>query len=174
MEAINALNSLFSEPRLTILRQWMAANDQSFFASGRKLHRIAYRLKVHPTSGAATNPRGRWFKFLKETLKERPDGTGHPKNHDLILSALEGYVGDPNCSGIHFWARYGSGGELPNGIDYKAVVMQEAADPNTGCYWGSVTLLCRHDLGNIGAINDPTTANGEADPNEGGAEQPPV
>ena len=31
MEAINALNSLFSEPRLTGLRQWMAANDKSLF-----------------------------------------------------------------------------------------------------------------------------------------------
>ena len=83
-------------------------------------------------SGAGTNPRGRWFKFLKEILRSDLTGRATPKNHDIILSALEGYVADQNCSGIHFWARYGSGGELPTGIDYKALVLQEDPDPNLG------------------------------------------
>ena|ERR1700682_3002146 len=177
MEVINALNSVFSEPRLTKLRTWMATsgNDKSLFTAGRNLHRIAYRLKIHPTSGAGTNPRGRWFKFLKEYLKERPDGAGHPKNHDIILAALESFVGDTNCTGIHFWARYGSATELPVGIDYKALVVQESPDPGSGSYWGSITLLCRHDLpNNAGAIQDPSNANGGSDNNESGAERPNV
>jgi hypothetical protein len=88
---------------------------------------------------------------------------------------LEGFVGDANCAGIRFWARYGSAADLRVGIDYKAVVTQEAADPNTGSYWGSITLLCRHDLpANAGAIPDPSNANGGNDNNEGGAEQPNI
>ncbi len=178
MEVINALNSVFSDPRLTALRTWMdtAGNDKQLFAGGRNLHRIAYRLKIHPNSNAGTNPRGRWFKFLKDFLKERPDGVGHPKNHDIILAALESFVDDAiNCKGIHFWARYGSGAELPTGIDYKAVVTQEPPDPNSGSYWGSITLLCRHDLpNNAGDIPDPSKANHGDDNGEGGDEQPPV
>jgi hypothetical protein len=173
LEVINALNGVFSEPRLTALRDWKDAHDPNFFAAGRRLHRIAYRLKIHPTTGA--NPRGRWFKFLKNFLKERPNGVGGSKNHDIILAAIDGFVDDrTNCSGIRFWARYSSGAELPAGIDYGAVVTQETPDPTTGAYWGSITLLCRHDLGAIGTIPDPTQANGEADPGEGGAEQPSV
>src|SRR5260370_9555231 len=148
MEVINALNSVFFDPRLTALRTWMttAGNDPNLFAAGRHLHRIAYRLNIHPTSGAGTNPRGRWFKFLQSFLNERPDGAGKAKNHDIILTALDGFVSDPHCAGIHFLARYGSGPELPVGIDYKAVVEQEAPDTTSGLYWGSITLLCRHDL----------------------------
>ena len=74
MEAINALNTVFSIPHLTNLRTFMAANDTNFFAAGRHLHRIAYRLKIHPSSNAGNNPRGRWFKFLKHNLGERPGG----------------------------------------------------------------------------------------------------
>ena len=105
MEVINALNSVFSDPRLTALRTWMttAGNDPNLFAAGRHLHRIAYRLNIHPTSGAGTNPRGRWFKFLQSFLNERPDGAGKAKNHDIILTALDGFVSDPHCAGIHFW-----------------------------------------------------------------------
>lgn len=172
LQVINQLNGLFSEPRLTTLRNWIAANDPNFFAGGKKLHRIAYRLNLAPTGGA--NPRGRWFKYLKDFLKERPDGSGRPKNHDIILTALDGYVSDHNCTGIRFWARYAST-ELPTGIDYKAVVAEDAPDTGSGLYWASITLLCRHDLsGGVAPIPDPTTANGDADPGETAPEQPPV
>jgi hypothetical protein len=178
MQVINALNSLFSEPRITGLRTWMATsgNDKHLFAPGRNLHRIAYRLKIHPSAGTGTNPRGRWFKFIKEFLKERPDGPGHPRNHDIILTALESFVGDENCcTGIRFWARYGAAAELPSGVDYKAVVEQESPDPASGSYWASITLLCRHDLpANAGAIPDPSNANGGTDNNESGAERPNI
>jgi hypothetical protein len=179
MEAINALNTVFSIPHLTNLRTWMPAprNDANFFAAGRHLHRIAYRLKIHPSSSAGNNPRGRWFKFLKDNLKERPGGAATPSNHDIILSELRRFVNDPLCDGIHFWARYGvtSPTELPLGINYRAVVTQEAPDSNAASptynhYWGSITLLCRSDMGNIGADPDPTTKDG----GEGGVDQPPI
>jgi hypothetical protein len=90
MEVITALNGVFSEPRLTALRAWRDAHDPNFFAAGRRLHRIAYRLNIHPTAGA--NPRGKWFKFLKSYLKERPNGVGGSKNHDIILAAIDGLL----------------------------------------------------------------------------------
>jgi hypothetical protein len=175
LQVLNQLNSLFSEPRLDVLRAWISANDPKFFAAGRHLHRLAYRLNIAPTTGP--NPRGRWFKFLKDFLKERPYGPGGPRNFEIILSALDGYAGDGcdvNCKGIRFWARYGAAAELPTGIDYKAVIAQDPPD-TTGLYWASITLLCRHDLaGSVAPISDPTTANGDADPNENPTEQPPV
>jgi hypothetical protein len=172
LQVINQLNDLFSQPRLKGLRDWISANDPNFFAPGRHLFRIAYRLNIAPAAGA--NPRGRWFKFLKDFLNDRPDGSGKPKNHDIILTALDGYVGDPNCSGIRFWARYGAATELPATIDYKAVVTQDPPD-STGLYWTSITLLCRHDLsGGVAPIHDPTTAHGDADPGETPPEQPAV
>jgi hypothetical protein len=181
MEAINALNSVFSMPRLGGLRIWIAAHDTDFFVLGRHLHRIAYRVKAHPSSSSGNNPRGRWFKFLKQNLRERPGGAHTQTNHDIILTALGGFVGDPQCDGIHFWARYGvtSPTELPAGIQYRAIATQEAPDsdpasPTHNHYWGSITLLCRSDMGNIGADPDPTTANGENDPGEHGPEQPPI
>jgi hypothetical protein len=180
MEAINALNTVFSIPHLSNLRTWIAANDPNFFdVANRHLHRIAYRLKAHPSSAAGNNPRGRWFKFLKHNLGERPSGAGTPTNHDFILTGLASFVNDHLCDGIHFWARYGAAAELPVGINYKAVKAQEAADsdaasPTYRHYWGSITLLCRGDMGNIGPDPDPTTAGGHADGNEHGQEQPPV
>jgi hypothetical protein len=179
MEAINALNSVFSIPHLTNLRTWMAPHDANFFARGRHLHRIAYRLKAHPSVRTGNNPRGRWFKFLKHNLGEKPGGAGTDTNHDIILTALDSFVRDPLCDGIHFWARYGAAAELPAGINYKAVRAQEtpdsdAASPTYHHYWGSITLLCRSDMGNIGADPDPTTGSGHADPGEGGVEQPPI
>src|SRR5690349_15042502 len=88
LQAINQLDDLFSQPRLKGLRDWMSANDSNLFAPGRRLFRIAYRLNIAPTAGS--NPRGRWFKFLKDFLNDRPDGPGKPKNHDIILTALDG------------------------------------------------------------------------------------
>lgn len=188
LEVINQLDDLFSEPRLDALRQWMATagNDPELFFPGRHLHRIAYRLQIFPTSAVATNPKGRWFKFLRDCLKERPNGPGTSTNHDIILSALAGFVADDqNCVGIHFWAQYNSGdpppkqppsdSQIPSGFDYRAVVTQEPADPATGEYWGSITLLCRHDIpAGAGIIPDPSAANHGQDNGESGAEQPPV
>ncbi len=182
MEVINALNTLFSDPHLTKLRNWMsgAHGDPNLFASGRHLFRISYRLKVHPTHMTVTNPRGRWFAFLKFCLGERPYGAGQPTNHDIILSALGGFVDDAKCVGIHFWAQYGAGvgaglAQIPSGFNYKAVVTQEPADPNSGQYWGSITLLCLHDLpAGAPTVPDPSAANGDDDNGESGDEQPNI
>src|SRR5262249_8846277 len=117
-------------------------------------------------------------KFLKTCLKDRPNGPGTSPNHDIILSALDGFVADSqNCVGIHFWAQYnsadGSGPtQIPTGFDYRAVVTQEPPDAH-GQYWGSITLLCRHDIPDAqGADPDPTNANGGQDGGEIGPEQP--
>jgi hypothetical protein len=156
-EVIDRLNTVFTGRKLKKLRKHIQDNGDDVFGSGRKLHRISHRLKIFPTSG--DRPKGRWYVFLRDLI-------GDP-NRVQILQAIKDAVNDPNCVGIHFWARFGDGIPAPG---YKADITPKHPDAQ-GQYWITITLLCDHEV-------DPQlpgdSSKPPADAGEVGPEQPDV
>jgi hypothetical protein len=153
-EILDKLNNRFSPVGLTALRQFMTASGDDTFNASRTLHRISYRLKLHPTSGA--RPRARWFKFLKDML-----GT---TNSAKIQKTIRDAVNDWNtnngvgCIGLKFWAIYD-----PHLTTDYSVDVYEAPPDADGRYWVTITLVCNHEIvGTENGIPDPTAPeNGE-------------
>jgi hypothetical protein len=75
-EIKDKLNNAFIGPNLIALQKHSAV--EQMFDGKHHLHRLAYRLKCFPPKAAsgAENSRGKWFYFLKESLKGASDSTG--------------------------------------------------------------------------------------------------
>jgi len=151
-EIIDKLNTTFQGAKLAKLRKHIHDNADDLFGSGRKLHRISHRLKIFPTTG--NRPKGRWYVFLRDLI-------GDP-NRIQILQAINDAVGDPNCVGIHFWARYNTKSNPP---DYEVEVSPKHPDAN-GKFWITITLLCDHEI-------DPNIPGDPSDPPADGGEHGP-
>lgn len=165
MEVVDGLNARFSGTKLQMLRNHIQNKNDDFFAHGRHLRRITWRLKIFPTSG--NRPKGRWLTFLKDILPQ--------SIHDQILTELRSAVGNPaqinnNCVGVRFWAVYEP--NLKN--NYELVVETELPDAN-GQYWKSITLKCLQEIDpNVnGDPNDPPGDNGENGPPQPSFRRPP-
>jgi hypothetical protein len=156
IEVIDELNARFTGTGLAALRQFMANNHDDTFNPNRHLHRISYRLKIYPTSGA--RPRARWFVFLRDLI-------GAPVARS-IQAAIAAGVNDwdtttnppTGCIGIRFWAMYDPALVTPP--DYRADINTAQPDAN-GQYWITITLQCYQEIDphNPG-IPDPTNADG--------------
>jgi hypothetical protein len=152
-EVIDKLNTTFQGAKLAKLRKHIRDNADDFFASNRQLHRISHRLKIFPTSGQ--RPKGRWYVFLRDLIGDA--------NRIQILQALRDSVGDPDCVGIHFWARFNT---RPSPPDYEVEISPKHPDAN-GKFWMTITLLCDHEI-DAGIQGDPS------DPPADGDEHGPV
>ncbi len=153
---IDGLNARFSGTKLQKLRDHMTNRNDDFFAVGRRLRRVTWRLKIFPTS--SNRPKGRWLTFLN-TILPAPI-------HDRILAELRDAVGFPghinnNCVGVRFWAVYDPG--MAN--TYELVVVDEPPD-GAGLYWKNITLKCLQDINNgvAGDPSNPPADNGEQTP----------
>jgi hypothetical protein len=159
LQIVDGLNARFSGSKLQSLRAHIQNNNDDFFAPGRRLRRITWRLNVFPTSGP--KPKGRWLTFLKDILPQ--------PIHDQILAELRDAVGTParvnnNCAGVRFWAAYDPNLATPYGL----VVGREPPDPN-GLFWKTITLTC---LAEIPANVQGDPSNPPADNGENGPPQP--
>jgi hypothetical protein len=151
IEVLNKLNTRFGPKGMEKLRQFMADNEDDTFKASRNLHRVSYRLKIHPTSGS--RPRARWFVFLKTLI----GATNSNKIKSAIRDALNDWDSNAEpptgCVGIKFWAIYDPG--LVQ--DYRADIYKAPPDA-AGQYWVTITLVCNHEMDvNETGIPDPTT-----------------
>jgi hypothetical protein len=156
LQIVDGLNARFTGLELQNLRAHIQNNNDDFFANGRHLRRITWRLNVFPTSGP--KPKGRWLTFLKDILPQ--------PIHDQILAELRDAVGNPAkinnaCAGVRFWAVYDPTLATPYGL----VVDTEAPDAN-GSYWKTITLTCFAEIpANVqGDPSNPPADNGENGP----------
>ena len=71
-------------------------------------------------------------------------------------------MGDPDCVGVHFWARFNT---KPHPPDYEVEISPKHPDAN-GKFWMTITLLCDHeiDAGIPGDPSDPPADGGEHGP----------
>jgi hypothetical protein len=160
LEVVDALNTRFSGSPLARLRAHIQANNDDFFAPGRRLRRITWRLRAFPVSGG-NRPKGRWLTFLETIL---------PANiHDQILSELRDAVGQPgainnNCAGVRFWATY-----EPNLAQPYDLVVARGTPDGSGLFWKMITLKCRTEI----PINEPgNPGDPNPDPGEHGPPHP--
>ena len=151
IEVLNKLNTRFGPKGMEKLRQFMADNGDDTFKASRNLHRISYRLKIHPTSGS--KPKARWFVFLKTLI----GATNSNKIKSAIRDALNDWddstAPPTGCVGINFWAVYD-----PDLLqDYRADIYKAPPD-SAGQYWVTITLVCNHEIDvNEPGIPDPIT-----------------
>jgi hypothetical protein len=156
LEIVDQLNAVFTGTKLTNLRNFVQGANDDFFAPGRSLARISWRLNVFPTSG--NKGKGRWLTFLKKIL---PGSV-----HDQILAQLRAAVGYPaainnNCIGIRFWVVY-----HPKIKSSYELHVDPGAPDASGQYWVTITLKCKAEI-DAKEPGDPTT------PIADGGEQPP-
>jgi hypothetical protein len=152
-EVIDQLNTTFKDAKLAKIRKHIHDTGDDLFASDRHLHRIAHRLRIFPTSGS--RPKGRWYVFLRDLIGDA--------NRIIILKALRDNVGDANCVGIRFWARFNP---APNPPNYDVDVSQDNPDA-TGKFWVTITLLCDHEI-------DPSVGGDTSVPPADGGEHGPI
>jgi hypothetical protein len=167
------LNAQFSEPHLTNLRRRVnrpGSTEPHFFsdpANARHLARISHRLKIHPHEPPSPTPaelRARWQYFLQRLLTDpvsaAQDGTTVA---EVIRKALQVFVvtDDPQCTAITFETIPGN---LPTGIDYRANITPNPNAPRPANYVAHIQLVCRKEIADDVAADDPDADNGEVPP----------
>jgi hypothetical protein len=161
------LNAAFNDTNIAIVRGQVQVKKENLFDGNHHLHRLAYRLGAYPVrtyKGESAKAPGKWFYFLKNTLKA-PAITSikailsyamtNP-NNDVARVVFDARPGDPNAD--HYVE-----GPTPNPTN-PADISQLVDTSGTLL----VALICPESL----SMNTAPVPNQQGDIDNG--EQPPA
>jgi len=161
------LNAAFNDTNILIVRGQVQANKENLFDGNHHLHRLAYRLGAYPVrsyKGESANAKGKWFYFLKNTLKA-PAITSIKailsyamtnSNNDVARVVFDARPGDPKVD--HY-----IDGPTPNPTNPPAI--SQLVDSSGTLL---VALICPQSL----SMNTAAVPNQTGDIDNG--EQPPA
>lgn len=181
------LDKQFSDPKLRNLRNRIdkghPPTEPNFFSdpgNPRHLARIAYRLKIWPDPDTqageppptTTQLKARW-QYLLQVLLTDPIGAGQSGSTvaELIRNALQVFVvtddpqtaapGAPQCTAITFDV---TEAPLPGVLQYQVNITPDLNARPAGQYVANVQLVCRTEIPQGVAANDPPPDPGEVPP----------
>jgi hypothetical protein len=156
------LNAAFDDKNIAIVRSQMA--KENLFDGNHHLHRLAFRLGTYPVrtyQGESAKAQGKWFYFLKHTLKEPATKSikavlsyamTNPK--DVARVVFDARPGDPKTNPDHYIE-----GPVPNPV--SAADVARLVDSSGTLL---VALICPESL----SMNTAPVPNqpGDVDPGE--------